>query len=173
MSYVINFDKEDNIPFCIICQENIIENSKSQIIKNELCSCNFQYHQFCYEKWINLVKEKKCLMCRNDISMNFLHTQPFDLSNNQITTRRRPPFVNIAMMSPRSRYRYGVPFMYRPRPNNFCDRCLNFISCNDIHRNNPIVNWTHDNYCLVFASMFITFFISLIILAFIYLIIIH
>ena len=117
-SYVINFDEEEDIPFCIICQENMVENASHTLTYNEYCSCKFHYHQMCYEKWINLVKQKQCLICRQDISMNFILTKPFDqnIPTPQIITRRRPSFINIALMSPRSRHRYGIPFMYNPNP---------------------------------------------------------
>ncbi len=146
MSYVINFENKEDIPFCIICQESILESATPEIISNELCSCNFHYHQLCYEKWINLVKQKQCLMCRKDISMNFLYTSPFDASNNITTVQRRAPFINIALMSPRTRYRYGIPFMYQPRRVNIIDRIFNAIICvDDPNEQNPLVDWVYHN----------------------------
>ena len=38
-SYVINFNEEEDIPFCIICQENIAENASHDLKYNEYCSC--------------------------------------------------------------------------------------------------------------------------------------
>ena len=148
----------------------INKNATTEVIDNSLCSCKFGYHQLCYEKWINLVREKQCLICRNDISMNFLYTIPFDASRNRITTQRRPPFVNIALMSPRSRYRYGIPFSYRPRRVTFCDRILNTISCeDDPNIQNPLVDWIDHNSDLILMTLLtICCFTSIIVMVMIF-----
>lgn len=156
-SYVVNFKTEEDIPFCIICQETIIENASHDLSYNEFCPCKFHYHQLCYEKWINLVKNEKCLICRKDISMNFIFTNPFNKKTNVIT-RRRPSFINITTMSPRTRYRYGIPWMYTPRRINIFDRLCNTLSCNYTEQHNTNVDWMFENFdCIVVFSLFICF----------------
>tara|TARA_B110000008_G_scaffold214476_1_gene213632 strand:+ start:604 stop:1128 length:525 start_codon:yes stop_codon:yes gene_type:complete len=171
-SYVINLEEEEDIPFCIICQENMIENASHTLTYNDYCTCKFHYHQMCYEKWINLVKQKQCLICRNDISMNFLLTKPFDEIRSNSITRRRPSFINVAMMSPRTRHRYGIPFMYNPRRISYLDRICNILSCQEEHQLNPVVDWLQDNYDCFIATMLTMFCISLIFVSIIFILMI-
>lgn len=174
-SYVINFEEEEDIPFCVICQENMIENASHHLTYNQYCSCKFHYHQMCYEKWINLVKQKQCLICRQDISMNFILTKAFDditPTPNSIT-RRRPSFINIALMSPRSRHRYGIPFMYNPRRITYLDRICNLLSCQEENRLNNNVDWLYENYDCFLSLMLVVFCFLLIFVSIIFIIIIR
>lgn len=158
-SYIVNFQNEEEIPFCIICQETIVENASHDLSYNNYCSCNFHYHPMCYEKWINLVKQEQCLICRQDISMNFLNTIPFYTTRTQsiMPIRRRPSFINIAMMSPRTRYRYGIPFMYQPRRISNLDRVFNVLSCNNTEQTNSLVDYVYHNLDC-FVAICLTFF---------------
>lgn len=172
-SYVINFEEEEDIPFCIICQENMVENASHSLTYNEYCSCKFHYHQMCYEKWINLVKQKQCLICRQDISMNFILTTPFDENRPvpQIITTRRPSFINIALMSPRTRYRYGIPFMYNPRRISNLDRLCNILSCQPEEQLNQGVDWIQEHYDCVIGVILSVFCFCLIFIAIFFIII--
>jgi len=168
--YLINIKEEEDIPFCIICQENIVENASHTLTYNEYCSCKFHYHQMCYEKWVNLVKQKQCLICRQDISMNFLVTTPFDQNRppSQIITTRRPSFINIAMMSPTTRYRHGIPFMYNPRRISNLDRCCNVLSRKPEEQLNPTVDWIQSHYDCFMITVLTAFIISSVTITIVY-----
>jgi hypothetical protein len=140
--YTINIKDLTELPKCIICHGTIQDNAAYDLSYNLYCSCKFNYHQQCYEQWINLIKSEKCLICRNDISMNFIHSIPFYLDNSRNSVRRRASFttINIGQMSPRTRHQYGIPFMYSPRRMTTLDTFANYICCRRLHRPNRYVN---------------------------------
>lgn len=81
-----DLDFEENIydlPECIICRMTDLEDYYEDISKNTYCSCNFHYHDSCYEEWIQYKKANKCLICNQDISANFYIPSP------EISPRRR------------------------------------------------------------------------------------
>ncbi len=140
--YTIKIKTLSELSKCIICHGTIQDNGAYDLSSNCYCSCKFNYHQQCYEQWINLIKSENCLICRKDISMNFIHSIPFYLDNSRNSVRRRTSFttIDIGRMSPRTRHQYGIPFMYSPRRISTLDTFANYICCKPLHRPNSYVN---------------------------------
>lgn len=53
----------DDTEFCIFCYQNI------NLIKNNLCECNYYYHIKCYRYWINISNKHKCCICNKKVEL--------------------------------------------------------------------------------------------------------
>uniref|UniRef100_A0A6C0IV60 RING-type domain-containing protein n=1 Tax=viral metagenome TaxID=1070528 RepID=A0A6C0IV60_9ZZZZ len=61
----------DDTEYCIFCYQNI------NLIKNNLCECNYYYHNKCYEQWINSSQKYECCICNKKIQLKFLRKKNF------------------------------------------------------------------------------------------------
>ena len=167
--YIVEIKNLDDLPTCIICHQNIQDNAALDISSNTYCDCRFYFHQPCYEKWINLTRNQSCIICKTDISMNFIYTTPFNLdnSNNMIRNRRNFNSLDINNMSPRTRHRYGIPFSYTHRPHNFIDDCFNYLCCRPrpFTRNNPYVDDIIENLEGMVVVLLVSFVSAAIVIA--------
>jgi|UniRef100_A0A6C0IR00 hypothetical protein len=151
--------KVKDLSKCIICHSTVLDNGSYDLSINNYCSCRFNYHAQCYEQWINLTKNENCLMCRQDISFNYIHLKPFYIDNSRNISITSFATIDIRYMSPRTRYLAGVPFMYEPRPITNLDRFSNYICCKKIQRPNAYVNEMVDNLDIIILviCVFLTF----------------
>lgn len=157
--YVIDVKNLDDLPTCIICHQNIQDNAALDISSNTYCDCRFYFHQSCYEKWINLTRNQSCIICKTDISMNFIHFKPFYLDNSSNVIRNHTNFtsLDIRNMSPRSRYRYGIPFAYQPRTLTTLDNLFNYVCCKPLNNTNPYLDSFLENLEGIIVVLFIGF----------------
>lgn len=157
--YVIDVKNLDDLPTCIICHQNIQDNAALDISSNTYCDCRFYFHQSCYEKWINLTRNQSCIICKTNISMNFIHFKPFYLDNSSNVIRNRTNFtsLDIRNMSPRTRYRYGIPFAYQLRTPTIIDNVFNYLCCKPINNTNPYLDYFIENLEGIIVFLFIGF----------------
>ena len=89
--------------------------------------------------------------------MNFIHYKPFylDNSSNVIRNRRNFTSLDIRNMSPRSRYRYGIPFSYQPRRLTTIDNLLNYVCCKPLNNTNPYLDSFIENLDTILVVLFI------------------
>jgi len=167
--YTIQIKNLDDLPTCIICHQNIQDNAALDISSNTYCDCRFYFHHSCYEKWINLTRNQSCIICKTDISMNFINSIPFYLDNSRNVIRNRRNFnsLDINNMSPRTRHRYGIPFSYRHRQHNLVDHCFNYVCCKHrpFNRNNPYVDEIINNLEGIVIVLFFSFVSTTIVIA--------
>tara|TARA_B100001093_G_C26440492_1_gene847874 strand:+ start:325 stop:708 length:384 start_codon:yes stop_codon:yes gene_type:complete len=78
-------DEESPIPECIICKETELESSE-KLLTNIMCDCFYSYHRECMEDWLRH-KEKKCLLCNEDIDFSMPATN-LDLIRIELARRR-------------------------------------------------------------------------------------
>ena len=115
-----------------------------------------------FNKLINLTRNQSCIICKTDISMNFIHYKPFYLDNSSNVIRNRRNIRNftsldIQNMSPRTRYRYGIPFTYQPRRLTVTDNLLNYICCKPLNNTNPYLDSFFENLDTILVVLFIGF----------------
>jgi len=67
MDLKINKIENENLEYCLFCYQ------EKDLIKNELCQCEFFYDQKCYEKWFINKRHLKCIICQRKIDFKFIH----------------------------------------------------------------------------------------------------
>lgn len=67
MDLKINKIENENLEYCLFCYQ------EKDLIKNELCQCEFFYDQKCYEKWFINKRHFKCIICQRKIDFKFVY----------------------------------------------------------------------------------------------------